>query len=278
MALATLVLLVLFKCFWIKPVTPACLLTIYQVVIEAKYLSNKIPFKMRVLVVEDDGDIATVIQTAFRREGVGQIDVVGTGSAALQAVDADPPDVMILDLNLPDIDGFSLCRRLRARKRGTEMPIIVVTARTSETDRVRAFELGADDYVTKPFGLRELTARARAVSRRATSGLQSSDVYEGQRLTADFAGVEVRVDKRPVKLTRREFQILRCLVENRNRVMSRDRLLDRVWGNGDSVDERTVDVHLGRLRSKLGQAGKHIETVFGIGYRFLDDASLGMSA
>ena len=231
---------------------------------------------MRVLVVEDDGDIATLIQTAFRREGSEHVTVVGTGSAALRAVDDDPPEVMILDLNLPDINGFSLCRMLRSRHGGPVLPIIVVTARTSEVDRVRAFELGADDYVTKPFGLRELTARARAVSRRTLAGIQSSDIYEGQHLTADFARVDITASGRPVRLTRREFQLLRCLIENRNRVMSRDRLLDRVWGRGDTVDTRTVDVHLGRLRAKLGQAGTHIETVFGLGYRFVDDANLNM--
>ena len=197
--------------------------------------------------------------------------MVGTGTAALRAVEADPPEVMILDLNLPDIDGFTLCRKLRARRQGVSLPIIVVTARTSEADRVRAFELGADDYVTKPFGLRELTARARAVSRRASSGMQASEFYEGRHLTADFAGVEVTVDGAPVRLTRREFQILRCLVEHRNRVLSRDRLLDRIWGSGDIVDARTVDVHLGRLRAKLGPAGSQIETVFGLGYRFAEN-------
>lgn len=226
---------------------------------------------MRVLVVEDDGDIATLISAAFRREGSDDVEVVGTGTAALRAVEADPPEVMILDLNLPDIDGFTLCRRLRARRRGVMLPIIVVTARTSEADRVRAFEVGADDYVTKPFGLRELTARARAVSRRASSGMQASEFYEGRHLTADFVGVEVTVDGNPVRLTRREFQILRCLVEDRNRVLSRDRLLDRIWGSGDTVDARTVDVHLGRLRAKLGPAGSQIETVFGLGYRFAEN-------
>lgn len=226
---------------------------------------------MRVLVVEDDGDIATLISAAFRREGSDEVEVVGTGTAALRAVEADPPEVMILDLNLPDIDGFTLCRKLRARRQGVSLPIIVVTARTSEADRVRAFELGADDYVTKPFGLRELTARARAVSRRASSAIQASELYEGRHLTADFAGVEVTVDGNPVRLTRREFQILRCLVEHRNRVLSRDRLLDRIWGSGDTVDARTVDVHLGRLRAKLGPAGSQIETVFGLGYRFAEN-------
>ncbi len=149
--------------------------------------------------------------------------------------------------------------------------MIVVTARSSEIDRVRAFELGADDYLTKPFGLRELTDRARAVLRRTRFEPVGESVYEGRLLTADFAAVDVRVEGCPIRLTRREFQILRCLVENRNRVMSRDRLLDRIWGSGEPVEARTVDVYLGRLRAKLGTAGGQIETVFGLGYRFVED-------
>ena len=227
---------------------------------------------MRVLVVEDDTDIAALIQSAFRRAGATHVEVVGTGSDALDVMATDPPEVMILDLNLPDIDGFTLCRMLRARRPAPSVPIIVVTARSSEADRVRAFELGADDYVTKPFGLRELTARARAVARRAAGVHHVSEVYEGRSLMADFAAVEVTVNGRPVRLTRREFQILRCLVENRNRVMSRERLLDRVWGADGTIESRTVDVHLGRLRAKLGPAGGQIETVFGFGYRFVEDA------
>ena len=227
-------------------------------------------YGMRVLVVEDDGDIATLIQAAFHRDGTADVEIVGTGSAALRVIDVDPPDVMILDLNLPDIDGFTLCRMLRARRQTPTFPIIVVTAKTSEGDRVRAFELGADDYLTKPFGLRELTARARAVARRVSGEPSRLETYQGCCLTADFAGVEVKVAGRLVRLTRREFQILQCLVENRNRVMTRERLLDLVWGRGEAVDTRTVDVHVGRLRGKLGPAGQQIETVFGIGYRFVD--------
>ena len=225
---------------------------------------------MRVLVVEDDGDTAALIQSAFRRECAADVEVVGAGAAALRAVDADPPEVMILDLNLPDIDGFTLCRRLRSRGERPSMPIIVVTARASEADRVRAFELGADDYVTKPFGFRELTARVRAVTRRVLAAPVHSNVYEGHYLRADFSGVDVAVNGRPVRLTRREFQLLQCLVEHRNRVMSRERLLDRVWGHGDPVDPRTVDVHLRRLRAKLGPASSQIETVVGLGYRFAE--------
>ena len=164
---------------------------------------------------------------------------------------------------------------LRARRASHLLAVIVVTARCSEADRVRAFELGADDYVTKPFGLRELTARAKAVMRRTLSEPIGESVYEGLLLTADFAAVDIRVEGRPIDLTRREFQILRCLVENRHRVMSRDRLLDRSWGSAAPVEARTVDVHLGRLRAKLGAAGGQIQTVFGLGYQFVEDPGSG---
>ena len=124
--------------------------------------------------------------------------------------------------------------------------------------------------MTKPFGFRELTARVRAVTRRVLAAPVHSNVYEGHYLRADFSGVDVAVNGRPVRLTRREFQLLQCLVENRKRVMSRERLLDRVWGHGDPVDPRTVDVHLRRLRAKLGPASSQIETVVGLGYRFAE--------
>jgi DNA-binding response OmpR family regulator len=178
---------------------------------------------------------------------------------------------MILDLNLPGLDGAEVCRLVRARPATASLPIIMLTARTSEDDRVAGLDLGADDYVTKPFSLRELAARVRAVLRRK-HGTNASQVaiYRGAHLIADFDAVSVAVDGQPVRLTRREFELLRYLVENRNRVLSRDRLLERVWGYDQSIETRSVDVHVGRLRSKLGTAGAQIETVVGLGYRFAE--------
>jgi DNA-binding response OmpR family regulator len=151
------------------------------------------------------------------------------------------------------------------------MPIIMLTARTGEADRVSGLDLGADDYITKPFSLRELAARVRAVLRRRTTEKKTGAViYQGKYLTADFDAVLVSVEGVPVRLTRREFELLRCLVENRNRVLSRDRLLERVWGYEQFIETRSVDVHVGRLRSKLGPAGPQIETVVGLGYRFVE--------
>jgi DNA-binding response OmpR family regulator len=226
----------------------------------------------RVLVVEDETDIAGLIKHALERGGDAEVDVVGTGDAALRAVTDRIPDLVILDLNLPVLSGIEVCRILRGRPATSRLPIIMLTARTGEADRVAGLDLGADDYVTKPFSLRELAARVRAVlRRRQTNGNEPPvAVYRGQHLVADFDAVAVAVDGQAIRLTRREFELLRCLVENRNRVLSRDRLLERVWGYDHPIETRSVDVHVGRLRSKLGAAGRQIETVVGLGYRFVE--------
>jgi DNA-binding response OmpR family regulator len=225
----------------------------------------------RILVVEDEVDIADLIKHTFERSGEASVDIVTTGDAALKAISDAPPDLVILDLNLPSIDGTEVCRMVRARPATATLPIIMLTARTGESDRVSGLDLGADDYVTKPFSLRELSARVRAVLRRRSTGKASGlSIYRGRRLVADFDAVMVAVDGQPVRLTRREFELLKCLVENRNRVLSRDRLLERVWGYDRFVETRSVDVHVGRLRSKLGDAGPQIETVVGLGYRFVE--------
>ena len=146
----------------------------------------------------------------------------------------------------------------------------MLTARTAESDRVAGLDLGADDYVTKPFSLRELAARARAVLRRRQQVSGAAATYRGAHLVADFDAVAVSVDGQPIRLTRREFELLRFLVENKGRVLSRDRLLERVWGYEHFIETRSVDVHVGRLRSKLGVVGSQIETVVGLGYRFVE--------
>ncbi|HUL75253.1 MAG TPA: response regulator transcription factor [Vicinamibacterales bacterium] len=225
----------------------------------------------RILVVEDETDIAQLIKHTLERGGDARVDIVTSGDAALKAVNEEQPDLVILDLNLPVLDGTEVCRLLRARPATSGLPIIMLTARTGEADRVSGLDLGADDYVTKPFSLRELAARVRAVLRRkpgARGGAMS--IYRGKHVVADFDAVSVTVDGEPVRLTRREFELLKCLVENRNRVLSRDRLLERVWGYEQFIETRSVDVHVGRLRSKLGPAGDQIETVVGLGYRFVE--------
>jgi DNA-binding response OmpR family regulator len=225
----------------------------------------------QVLIVEDEQDIAGLIKHALERSGDMAASIVGSGDAALRQVAEQPPDLVILDLNLPVLSGMEVCRILRSRPATAGLPIIMLTARTSEAERVAGLELGADDYVTKPFSLRELGARVRAVLRRRQQGAPTAPtLYRGARLVADFDAVAVSVDGGPVRLTRREFELLRFLVENRNRVLSRDRLLERVWGYERFIETRSVDVHVGRLRSKLGPAGAQIETVVGLGYRFAE--------
>jgi len=227
--------------------------------------------KPHVLIVEDEADIAGLIKHTLERSGDADALIVGSGDAALKAVADRQPDLIILDLNLPVVGGLEVCRILRSRADVPHIPIIMLTARTSENDRVTGFEQGADDYVTKPFSLRELTARVRAVLRRGDDARERRNgSYRGTRLTADFEAVSIAVDGAPVRLTRREFELLRYLVQNKNRVVSRDRLLERVWGYDRLVETRSVDVHVGRLRTKLRTAGHQIETVIGLGYRFID--------
>ena len=224
----------------------------------------------RVLVVEDEQDIAGLIKHALERSGDGIVQIVSSGDVALRAVNEQPPDLVILDLNLPVLSGTEVCRLLRSHATTANIPIIMLTARTAESDRVSGLDLGADDYVTKPFSLRELAARVRAVLRRRQGTAAAANVYRGAHLTADFEAVSITVEGTSIRLTRREFELLRFLVENRNRVLSRDRLLERVWGYERFIETRSVDVHIGRLRAKLGVAGQQIETVVGLGYRFVE--------
>jgi DNA-binding response OmpR family regulator len=173
--------------------------------------------KRRVLIVEDEGDVAGLIKYAVERGGELETEIVGSGDAALKAVSERPPDLVVLDLNLPVLDGVEVCRILRARTETRQLPIIILTARGTEDDRVRGLEIGADDYVSKPFSLRELTARVKAVLRRASipvPGEAPSVIYRGARITADFDAAAVTVDGQPIVLTRREFELLRFLVQN----------------------------------------------------------------
>ncbi len=227
--------------------------------------------KNRVLIVEDEHDIAGLIKHTIERSGDAVAEIVNSGDAALQAVGIQPPDLIILDLNLPVVSGVEVCRILRSRSDARHVPIIMLTARTGENDRVAGLELGADDYVTKPFSPRELSARVKALLRRTAKAAElPAVVYQGTHLVADFDAVAVSVKGEAIRLTRREFELLRYLVQNKNRVVSRDRLLERVWGYDRLVETRSVDVHVGRLRGKLGDAGRQIETVVGLGYRFID--------
>ena len=227
--------------------------------------------KTRVLVVEDESDIAGLVKHTLERSGDAVVEVASSGDQALKAASEQPPDLIILDLNLPVLGGLEVCRLLRTRPTTAKTPIIMLTARTTESDRVVGLDAGADDYITKPFSPRELAARVRAVMRRGRADETGPPpIYRGEHLVADFDAVSIAVDGESIRLTRREFELLKYLVENRNRVLSRDRLLERVWGYERIVETRSVDVHVGRLRTKLRGAGRQIETVIGLGYRFVD--------
>ncbi|MGI8567401.1 MAG: response regulator transcription factor [Pyrinomonadaceae bacterium] len=220
-----------------------------------------------VLIVEDDPDIAEGLRYNLEREGL-EARVALTGEQGLSAaLDAkNPPALVILDLMLPGMSGTELCRRLRREPATRRTPIIMLTARTSEADRVAGLDLGADDYISKPFSVRELMARVRAVLRRTDEN--ASARYEDTHMTIDFADMRVVCDGESVKLTRKEFSLLSTLAKGAGRVATRQQLLDNVWGYEYYGDTRTLDVHIRRLRQKLGTCGDAIETVVGVGYRF----------
>ncbi|HKC65815.1 MAG TPA: response regulator transcription factor [Pyrinomonadaceae bacterium] len=220
-----------------------------------------------VLIIEDDQDIAENLRYNLEREGL-KVRVAETGDKGLAAAldPQSPPALVILDLMLPGMSGTDICRRLRREPHTRRTPIIILTARTSEADRVTGLDLGADDYISKPFSVRELMARVRAVMRRADE--QATSVYEDERLQIDYSNMRVTCEGRVVKLTRKEFALLSAMSRNAGRVGTRQRLLDDVWGHQYYGDQRTLDVHIRRLRSKLGACGDCIETVIGTGYRF----------
>ena len=220
-----------------------------------------------VLIIEDDSDIAENLRYNLEREGL-KVRVAETGEAGLAfALDAQgPPALLILDLMLPGMSGMEICRRLRREPATRRTPIIMLTARTSETDRVTGLDLGADDYITKPFSVRELVARVRAVLRRTEDNAEAN--YEDERLQIDYANMRVACEGEDVRLTRKEFSLLATLARSSGRVATRQRLLDDVWGQQYYGDTRTLDVHIRRLRHKLGACADCIETVIGIGYRF----------
>ena len=218
-----------------------------------------------IVVVEDDPNIADLLDMYLRRDGHRVISV-DRGEAGLDAVEREKPRLVILDVGLPGaMDGFEVCRRIRAT---SSVPILMLTARDEEIDRVLGFELGADDYVTKPFSPRELTARVKAIIRRADGPPPAAgpDVILAGTVEVDVGRREARVDTTVVPLATREFDLLAYLARNRGLALSRQQLLDGVWGQGWYGDERTVDVHVGQLRKKFGSA-LDLRTVWGVGYR-----------
>jgi DNA-binding response OmpR family regulator len=222
-----------------------------------------------VLIVEDEPDIRNLLTLHLARDGF-RCRTAGTGTDALAEVRAARPDLLILDLMLPGLGGLEVCRRLRADPTTAGLPIIMLTAKADEVDRVVGLELGADDYVVKPFSPKELVARVRAVLRRAHGpDAREAPVLSSGRLTLDPGRHRAALGDRPLSLTRKEFDLLQALLESAGRVLTREHLLSRVWGhaNAEEIESRTVDVHVRRLRAKLGDEGRRIATVTGVGYR-----------
>jgi two-component system alkaline phosphatase synthesis response regulator PhoP len=222
----------------------------------------------KILVIDDEPSIVNLVTAYLKPEGY-EVHAATDGPSGLKAARVFRPDLIILDIMLPGMDGIELLSRLR---RESEVYVILLTAKTEETDKVVGLSVGADDYVTKPFSPRELTARVKAALRRIQTGAGSgseASVYSFQRLRMDVGARTVSVDENPVDLTAIEFDLLKALVENRGRVLSRDQLLEKVWGGEYFGEQRVVDVHLGHIRQKLGRE-ELIVTVRGVGYRFED--------
>ncbi len=214
---------------------------------------------VKILIVEDEDAIAEPLATGLAREGF-EVSRVATGREALEAAEVD---VVLLDLRLPDVDGYTVCRELRAR---SDVPIIMVTAKGEEFDRVLGLELGADDYIVKPFGFRELVARIRAVTRRTSARPDERQVLRAGPLEVDVRGRRARLDGEELELTLKEFDLLALLATDPGAVMSRRRILEEVWDTHWLGHTKTIDVHIASLRKKLGDPG-WIETVRGVGFR-----------
>ena len=222
----------------------------------------------RILVVDDEPDILSVLVYHLSREGY-RVATAVNGPGALSTAESERPDLIILDLMLPGMDGYQVLRDLRAEEATRQIPVILLTARREEEERIRGFETGADDYITKPFSARELILRVQAVLRRAKAEALSTH----RRLVVgpvelDRDGHRAFADGREMDLTPLEYRLLEVLMERRGRVQSRRQLLQAVWDTTAAIETRTVDMHVARLRSKMGEQGDLIETVRGIGYRF----------
>jgi two-component system phosphate regulon response regulator PhoB len=217
----------------------------------------------KILIIEDENDVADLLTLTLRKAGF-RISTSPDGASGLQSARDDKPDFVILDLMLPRMSGLEVCRILKSDTMTSHIPILMLTAKAEEIDRIVGLEFGADDYVTKPFSPREVVLRIRAILRR---GEAASESLTAGPISIDPARHEVRINGKQVHLTSLEFKLLRLLMQRRGRVQDRDRLLNEVWGYESVIDTRTVDTHVRRLREKLGKVGDAIETVRGFGYR-----------
>ena len=224
---------------------------------------------VKILIIEDEPDIRRNLEYNLGREGFNASSV-GSLDEANEKLKSKKFDLILLDLMLPDGSGLDLCKKIKSNSETEATPIIILTAKDDEVDKVVGFELGADDYVTKPFSVRELILRVKAILKR--SDTKTKEVVEVERqfgdLKIDVDSHEVHVDSQLIELTALEFRLLKELVDKRGRVQSRDQLLSEVWGYNAEVTTRTVDTHIKRLREKLGSMGKYVQTIRGVGYKF----------
>ncbi|CBE68189.1 MAG: response regulator transcription factor [Candidatus Methylomirabilis oxygeniifera] len=227
---------------------------------------------MKVLVVDDEKDITALVAYHLEREGFRVLQA-HDGLQALELVKRERPSLLVLDLMLPHLSGLDVCRRLRKEPDTARLPILMLTAKAEETDKVLGLELGGDDYLTKPFGPKELVARVKALIRRSEE-VQGGEIVKAGSLEIDLDRYTVAIRKRAVELTPKEFDLLKALVLAKGRVLTREYLLDRVWGyeRASEIESRTVDVHVRRLREKLGPEAARIVTVKSVGYRFNQDS------
>jgi two-component system phosphate regulon response regulator PhoB len=223
--------------------------------------------RRRVLLIEDDRDIAEAIAYQLEKAGL-HVRLAFTGEEGLEATRRGV-DLVLLDLNLPSMDGLEVCRMIRRQSATAHVPIIIVSARSEEVDRVLGLEMGADDYMVKPFSLKELAARCRAALRRADTASGPTAAYNDANFEIEFDAYLVRYRGQEVRLTPKEFELFRYMVERPGRVVTRERLLEHVWGYETDIETRSIDAHIRRLRLKLGPARDHVETIVGLGYRFV---------
>ena len=221
----------------------------------------------KILIIEDESDVADLLTLNLRKAGF-RISTTADGASGLQKARDDRPDFIVLDLMLPKMSGLEVCKILKSDVTTSQIPILMLTAKAEEIDRIVGLEFGADDYVTKPFSPREVVLRIRAILRR---GEKPDETLKAGPISVDPARHQVRVNGKRVHLTSLEFKLLRTLMQRRGRVQDRDRLLNEVWGYESVIDTRTVDTHVRRLREKLGKAGDVIETVRGFGYRLREN-------
>lgn len=228
--------------------------------------------KETILIVEDEKDIVKMLDYNLKKEGYKTF-VAHDGEDALDMANTKLPDLILLDLMLPGVDGLEVCKQLKAERKTASIPVIMLTAKAQESDKIVGLELGADDYMTKPFSPRELIARIKAVLRRGQEKEKLPEVIKIGDLALDFSKIEVTLKDKPVELTAKEFELLKTLIKAKGRVLSRDYLLDNIWGfdHAMEIQTRTVDVHIRTLRKKLKIAAKYIVTVKNYGYRFEDE-------